>query len=146
MPDSLLGPGMSLLDTAYQHSIDLWVVFMELDPTSRVEARSPFWRFLKQNFRHVECWKYISPGAWLRFNTGVELIAAEVYIKPPWEMLAHLHPTVIKVQRLVPQGYWREPFFIGPLTCVEQVKAFLGMRGFFIRTPWQLYKKLRGVK
>jgi len=146
MAKGIIREGPSLVDTAYHHSIDLWVVFMELDPKSRVEARSPFWRFLKSGFRHVECWKYIQPGAWLRFNTGVELIAPEVYLRPPWELMAHLNPTVVKVQRMVPQGFWREPFFIGPLTCVEQVKAFLGVCSFFVRTPFQLYNFLRNER
>lgn len=142
MAKGLLRTGPSLADTAYHHCIDLWVVFMELDHTTRTQARSPFWRFLKPGFRHVECWKFIPPGAWLRFNTGIELIAPEVYLYPPWELQARLKPTAVKVQRLVKQGFWREPLFFGPVTCVEQVKAFLGLRNGFIRTPYQLYKEL----
>lgn len=139
MFESIVAAGPSLADTAYKHCIDLWIVFSELDSNTRRDARSPFWRLLKPDFRHVECWKYLHPGAWLRFNTGIELITFEVHLQPPWELTAC---TPIRVQRQVPYGYWREPFFIGPVTCVEQVKAFLGMREFFVRTPFQLYRYL----
>jgi hypothetical protein len=142
MSEGFLGAGPSLLNTAYQHCIDLWVVFTELDHSTRQTTRSPFWRLLKPGFRHVECWKYVPPGAWLRFNTGIELTATEVFIAPPWEVLEKLNPTPVRVQRFVRQGSWREPFFLGPITCVEQVKGFLGLRDALIRTPHQLYRKL----
>lgn len=37
----------------------------------------------------------------------------------------------------------RTPWLIGPVTCVELVKAFLGIRSFLIWSPWQLAQALR---
>jgi len=37
----------------------------------------------------------------------------------------------------------RTPWLFGPLTCVEIVKAFLGIGRFWIWTPWQLAQHLR---
>lgn len=132
----------SLADTAYKHVVDAYAVFVELDEQHDSVQRSRFWSWLKPGFRHVEVWKHIPPGAWLRFDTSVEMIGVEVYADPPWILRAHLNPTVVHVRRQVPKGYWRERWFTGPITCVELSKAFLGVRGAFVRTPWQLYQFL----
>ncbi len=133
----------SLVDTSYQHCVDIWAVFLDMDKNRLPAARSRFWSFLEPGFQHVECWKFVAPGAWLRFDTSIELTMPEVYAHPPWQLQARLNPTCIRIQRLVPKGEWRERFYMGPMTCVESAKAFLGVSGFFIRTPWQLFKHLR---
>lgn len=134
---------ISLIDTAYAHITDIWVVFLDIDKDYISEERSRFWGFLKSGFQHVECWKQITPKVWIRLDTNMELIIPEVNFAPPWEVLTHLHPTVKRVRRLIKNGSWREKFFIGPVTCVEHVKAFLGISAFFVRTPFQLYNFLR---
>ncbi len=138
------GSDVSLVDTAYKTITDIWVVFLDLDKDRLSESRSRFWRFLKPGFQHVECWKFIYPGVWIRLDTSVELISVDVYEDPPWEAMAYLNPTVKHVRRLVSKGPWRAKFFIGPMTCVELSKAFLGVSAFFVRTPFQLYNFLRG--
>ena len=142
MSKELLPSHVSLIDTAYKRIVDMWVVFLDLDKNRLLEPRSRFWNVLKPGFRHVECWKYIPPGAWLRFDTSIELIIPEVYADPPWEIMAHLNPTVKHIRRFTPSGYWRERFYMGPITCVELCKAFLGVSAFFVRTPFQLYNFL----
>ncbi len=138
---------IALTDTAYKYVVDLWVVFLELDEGRLAAPRSRFWFLLKPGFRHVECWKYCpAVGAWLRFDTSVELIIPELYVDPPWESAKHLNPTVRRIRRLVKKGCWRERFHIGPMTCVELTKAFLGVSSFFVRTPFQLYNFLRKEK
>jgi len=133
---------VSLLDTAYKVAVDVWVVFADLDQKSKNCSRSPFWKLLKPGFRHVEVWKFIPPGAWIRMDTAMEMINVEVFAHPPWELKKDLNPTCMRVNRLVSAGA-REPFFFGPVTCVELTKAFIGVGSLFIRTPFQLYKFLK---
>lgn len=57
---------------------------------------------------------------------------------PPWVK----HPWVTTSQHVTAtrlEGSVRDYFFMGPQTCVEVVKAALGIRNFWIRTPFQLY-------
>lgn len=132
-------PQISLLDAAHHHSVDYYVVFRTVP-----RDRAMFWRLLKPGFSHVEVWSYVPPGAWMRFDTGVELIAVEVYADPPWVLVGKSeNPTILHYQGLVPHGRIRQRFFAGPLTCVVMAAAFLGVRlPFFCRTPWQFYKLL----
>lgn len=130
---------ISLLDSVGYHSVDFWLVFRDLP------HRSFWWRLLKPGFMHVECWGYVPPGAWLRFDTCLELISSEVYADPPWELVTPGEkPTLLHYQALVPYGKVRQPWRCGPVTCVELTAAFLGVRlPFFVRTPYQLYKYLK---
>lgn len=133
----------SLADLAYKHDVDYFVVFVDLDEQHLESRRSSLWRLLKPGFRHVEVWKRIEPtGVWVRFDTAVELVKFEIHVFPPQEVLERLNPTVVRVRRTVPNGTWRERFFMGPITCVELAKAFLGISKFTVRTPWQLYRYL----
>jgi hypothetical protein len=132
--------GVSLLDAAYHHSVDCYVVWRTMP-----RERSVWWRLLQPGFWHVEVWKYIPPGAWLRFDTSVELTAVEVYANAPWELIGESEtPTFLRYQALVPHGSFRQPFYFGPLTCVQGAASFLGVRlPFWCRTPYQLYRLLK---
>lgn len=134
---------VSLVDLEYCHSIDVWAVFVDMDENHLRVARSPFWRWLRPGFQHVEIWKPLPIEGWLRIDTSVEAAVPQYFKGPPWEQLKRLNPTSIRVRRSVTNGKWRNPFFIGPVTCVETAKAFLGVASLFIRTPYQLYKFLR---
>jgi len=37
----------------------------------------------------------------------------------------------------------RSKFEMGPFTCVDTAKAVLGIRAFWVRTPWQLYRYIQ---
>jgi hypothetical protein len=52
--------------------------------------------------------------------------------------------TVIEVQAFRPLLGMRGRWWVGPMTCVEQVKALLGVPVGRIFTPWQLYRFLLG--
>jgi hypothetical protein len=108
------------------------------------ERRSPFWRVLKRGFEHVECWKRVDAEAWVRLEPCFEGIGLEAYSFPPREAewVAGCDPTFLDVKRVVSKGKLREPFMLGPVTCVEIVKAAIGLRAPLVRTPWQLYKRL----
>lgn len=131
---------ISLLDITGNWVTDWFVVFRDL-PDWR--SRSRWWRLLKRGFQHVELWRF-DRGIWVRIEPCIELAEAEAHEHPPWAMVpAHLNPTVVRSRRLAPKGRLREPFFFGPVTCVELAKAFLGIRAVCVRTPYQLYKFLR---
>ena len=85
----------------------------------------------------------MSTGFWIRCDPSVELIGVHVYNRPPWIVLQKQKPTCLRVRRIVEKGRWRVRFNIGPASCVELAKAFLGVPNFFIRTPFQLYNFLR---
>jgi len=130
---------ISLLDTADNWVADWHLVFRDL-PDWR--SRSWFWRMLRPGFQHVELWR-CDRGIWIRIDPCFELTEAHALEAPPIEMIdPALNPTVLHVRRLVPKKGLREPFFVGPRTCVEITKAFIGLRAPFVRTPWQLYKRL----
>ena len=134
---------VSLIDLAYRYSVDLWVVFMDLDTEHTSVSRSSFWYWMKPGFQHVEIWKRLSTDFWIRCDPTVELIDVQVYCQPPWQVLERLNPTAIRIRRVITKGHWRERFHIGPMSCVELAKAFLGISNFFLRTPLQLYNFLR---
>lgn len=131
---------ISLVDSINSHLVDVWLVFYDVPRDYR------FWRWLKPGFNHVEVWR-LDRGAWARVDTCLELLNAEVHLLPPWE--SGIFPETARFLhyvRLVSRGKVREPFMVGPITCVELVKAVLGIRAIFVRTPYALYKHLRKTK
>lgn len=135
--------GPSLVDLAYRYPVDLWVVFTDLDTEHTSLSRSSLWYLMEPGFQHVEIWRRMSTNLWIRCDPSVEVIDVQVFNLPPWQILERLNPTVMRVRRVVTKGRWRERFHVGPMSCVELAKAFLGVSGFFIRTPLQLYNFLR---
>lgn len=129
---------LNLFDTSGKRVIDMYLVFYD-----RPAERGFWWRFVKPGFRHVEVWRY-NGIFWLRIDPAMEYLDVNADVGPPWVSLAALNPTIIRVIRAVDAGKTREPWFVGPLTCVEIAKACIGLRDFFVRTPHQLYKKFRG--
>lgn len=128
----------SLFDTAGHHALDVYLVF-----SNRQNASARWWRLLKDGFRHVEMWKY-NGLFWMRVEPCFEFTEVSAHFNPPWIATdPGLKPTVLRVNRLIPHGKLSVPFTFGPVTCVELVKAFIGMNSFFTRTPYQLYRKLK---
>ncbi len=129
----------SLLDLANRHPIDVWLAFRK-----RTDARrNPLWKLLEPGFDHVEVWKSLGDG-WLRINPTVEFLDIQAYTLPPWVLIdADQNVKYIRVKRSIPIRDWRNSFHIGPIDCVELIKAMLGIKGFFIRTPYQLFKFLK---
>jgi hypothetical protein len=132
---------LSLFDLADQRIVDVWLAFYD-DPTS---PRQCWDRWLQPGFKHVEVWKH-NGLFWLRVNPYVEHADVTADYGPPWVSLAAFSPTVIHVRRAVPANKPYDLCAFGPQTCVELAKAFIGLRNFFVRTPYQLYKKLKDAK
>lgn len=121
-----------------EYEVDYVVVFRDLPFRS-----SWLWRRLKHGFEHVELWREIVPGAWLRIDTAMEILSIEVFGDPPEALLDQPITTMRFTSKFLP-GRIRQPFRVGPVTCVDLAAAFLGVRlPFWLRTPWQLYKHLR---
>lgn len=131
----------SLLDLVRKQWVSWYVVYMET-PAPR------FWKpFLQRGFYHVQLWRperfgpEVNDIMWLVVDPGMESANAHVVMDPvpPWQK----SPTEYKVQYVevaISLRRIRDWFHVGPITCVELAKAFLGIRSFFVRTPYQLYK------
>jgi hypothetical protein len=106
----------------------------------------------KPGYQHVQMWRPIhyGPGLtdkfWLVVDPGLEHVDTKIDWdpQPPWVRDSSI--TAMRVETAVPKKKIRDYFFFGPITCVEMVKAHLGISSIFIRTPWQLAKHLRANK
>lgn len=133
---------ISLLDMPGRYHVHWYVIYMP-------EESDAWWnRFLVKGFRHVQLWRPIQFGPsmndrfWLVVDPGMEHIDTKIDHCPiaPWDRVEGL--TVQSVQTAVTAKRIRERCFIGPITCVEIAKAHLGIKGWRIRTPLQLYKHI----
>ena len=113
------------------------------------EAYRWWGKHLNPAFRHVDLMRplYYGPGIsdvmWLRVLPVYELLDIEVSLdsRPPWARFPEA--TVQKVTAARKLDSMRSWFDAGPQTCVEVVKMALGIRAFFVRTPFQLYKYIK---
>jgi hypothetical protein len=133
----------SLLDTAGYKIREWYVVWHHR------EAHYWFTKHLKPGFRHVELARPLQYGpgvedvVWHHVLPMFEMLDVELSSdpRPPWVKCPT--STVMKVTARSPLMSVRSWFDIGPMTCVEVVKMALGIRAFFVRTPWQLYRYLK---
>lgn len=134
---------LSLLDTAHKHVADWYVVF--------TDRENEYWwnRWLQPGFQHVQAWRSYRYGTqpndvmWLRVDPFAALTVVELVfdVLPPWYRDPSMNVIRTRVARTALK--LREGFSIGPFSCVEHVKALLGIRSFWLRTPWQLYKYIK---
>ena len=105
------------------------------------EAKHLVWlnRFLKKGFSHVSIVVhyphysvFINPR--LAYNE-VQCFAGDVKIEPAEG------ETVLRGDAMV--DIYKIRRLLGPLNCVETVKAFIGERSFWCFTPYQLYKRIK---
>lgn len=123
-----------MFDLVGRETSDWYLVYYDRPGSDR-----GWWRAFKKNFRHVEAWR--RDGAlWLRFCPYMEAVEIDIAptLEPPW--VARPGAVVQRVQTSWPHGHLRTLFFFGPLTCVELVKALLGINSAWVRTPFQLFK------
>lgn len=134
---------LNLLDSAGKDVVE-WYLHYTNSPMQHWWTRP-----LKDGFQHVQMYKSVhyGPGLtdrlWLHVDPGMEHIDTRVDFNPvpPWERGATA--TVQYVRSAVTLKKVREYFFLGTFTCVEVVKAHLGINAVFVRTPWQLYNYIR---
>lgn len=134
---------LSLLDTVGMKVREWYVVYHHR------EAHYWFTNYLKPGFRHVELARPIQYGpnvedvAWHHVLPMFEMLDVELSTdpRPPWVKCPG--SVVQKVTAVAPLLSVRSWFDIGPTTCVEIVKMALGVRDFFVRTPWQLHQYIQ---
>lgn len=133
----------SLLDTGGYRVVDWYVVYRER-PAFR------WWtKLMPHGFRHVELWRRapygpaLSDAQWLVLYPCFEFLEADIVNDPTPPWVRDPTCTVQKVTATRRLTTVRDWFHMGPMTCVEYVKAALGIRAFFIRTPHQLYKYIQ---
>lgn len=132
---------LSLFDTVGRRTVTWYVVYYR-----RPDARRWWGRYLAPGFHHVELWRPTQFGPtsedvfWTIVKPAFEFLEAETTLDPtpPWVK----HPWVTCTQHVTATrriNSIRDSFFLGPQTCTEYVKAALGIRNFWVRTPYQLY-------
>lgn len=131
--------GPTLLDTIDRHPVDWFLVYSDMDDRTSWMAK-----VFRSGFQHVlalrrdgRLWIAIHP----HFSfTDVQAIRSDL---TPWEM--YPAATIQHVTAMRANASSSGAFHIGPLTCVDLVKALLGIRCWWIYTPWQLYRYCRRV-
>lgn len=133
---------LSLLDLADREAVNWHVCYCNRE--------NPRWwnRYLKLEYQHVQLRREIRFGPelndvlWLVVDPGLSHVSLNLrgVDAAPW-----FDPEVLHTQRVQAAPKWwlvREWCFLGPITCVEISKAFLGINSWRVRTPWQLFKYL----
>jgi hypothetical protein len=136
-------PEISLLDTPNYKTRTWYLVYHHREPYR-------WWtNFLEPGFRHVELTRplYYGPGVndvgWLNVLPTFEMLDIELSGNPtpPWVRCPD--STVQKVTGARLLTTLHTPIDLGPVTCVSIAKAMLGIRAFWVKTPYQLYKFLK---
>ena len=102
------------------------------------------WRFVDRDMGHVYAVKELNDYQWLVVQPRVNIVQVKVLLKcqyPVIRSIAATEDTVLKVSaypNIEPRGC------LNWFTCVEQIKALLGIRSLWTLTPKQLYKGLIG--
>jgi hypothetical protein len=92
---------------------------------------------LKPGFSHV-CIVIHKHNADILVDPRIGYTETNVYLpNSDWSILGK----TVRVTRRAKIGKLRG--VVGPLNCVEQAKAFLGINKWWIFTPYQLYKELK---
>lgn len=111
------------------------------------EGRRYWWRATtRAGFRHVYALRW-DGWNWLLFNPSAEYTEVAIIAVSSEDALGRLVPPgakVLEVEAFRQRDRIRGRWWIGPMTCVEQIKGLLGLPVGFIWTPWQLYRYLLG--
>ncbi len=127
---------MQTYDESFSAQAKAWVLFCEAHDKGIL-------RFLKKGFRHCAI-LFIQDGyAVVVDSLSHRLICDVMKVQDEADLIskikAKMHVVAIDQARFEPQFH---AISLRPFTCVEVVKHFLGIRNFFIFTPYQLYKFL----
>lgn len=102
--------------------------------------------FLTEGFHHVYAmqkteggimWHIINP---MRSHIHVDLEPVDKYPHP--RVYAGDDAIILPIKAIIDTSRFRGT--LGVFNCVEVIKGLLGIREFWIWTPYQLYKHLRG--
>jgi len=104
-----------------------------------------FLKFLRPGFRH--CFALVSgvrAGEWIYLDPQSHRVRCESWCYSPiFDPCSYYRAIGYHcVWATYPQSV-AQKIRIGPMSCVELVKRLLGLSGFWIITPWQLYRHLQ---
>ena len=104
---------------------------------------APHWwdRFLKLKWTHCYALKWDGYN-WMKFDPTLSHFVIDILPdchESPVPSDAH---TIVKVVCEASVIRYRTPWLLCPQTCVEAIKGILGIRRFWLFTPWQLYRYL----
>ena len=102
------------------------------------------YRFIDRSMGHVYAVKDLNDFQWLVIQPRVNMTDVKIMLKcqyPVIQMIAGPDAKVVKVKVKYPM---KARGAVNFFTCVEQVKALLGIKSFFTLTPKQLYNGLIG--
>lgn len=100
--------------------------------------------FTRQGFRHVFALRW-DGWNWLLFDPSGQYTDVAIISAASEDALGRLVPpgaTVLEVEAFRRRDRIRGRWWIGPMTCVEQIKALLGLPVGWVFTPWQLFTYL----
>jgi len=122
--------GGSLLNLVKRHPVEGVLVF----------RRSPaWWGWMFGDYGHVHA--VVKSGSqWVAYMPSLDV--TDITIVDNWRMAVPEGAEVIRFNVLRKMGRYRVPQLIVAFTCVEQIKALLGIANPFIVTPKQLYRRL----
>ena len=137
MTDTILGAPLAWLESSPTR---WYLVFTEAEALT-------WWDALfrtRAGFRHVYALRWDGFN-WLLYNPDAAF--TEVAIMPgrsenALHTLVEPDATIVEVEAFRKTGTIRGRWWIGPMTCVEQIKALIGLPVGRVWTPWQLYQYL----
>lgn len=115
----------------------VWIIFTD-------EADMWITRLLRPGFRH--CYVLYNDGhGWVSFDQTANYFDVAVYSHVPNDFdlpnWLRSHGSTVIPARITYHDR-SKPFPLGPMTCVETAKRFLGIRRRRLLTPFQLYRRL----
>ena len=125
------------MDTATKHIVNYHVIF----------KKSPLkhWVFnwLDSEIQHCYAVKE-SPGGefWIVIDAKNSVTEVQLLSKIDYPHIRCIEPdsVILSIRAIIDPSNYRHTLCV--FNCVEQVKALLGIRAFWIWTPYQLYKRL----
>jgi hypothetical protein len=131
---------VSLLDLANRWPSEWWLVYTDLDKRTPVTR----WlsKYLTPGFQHVQAVRRDGRN-WIAVYPHLEYVDIQIIRsdETPWQMFKGC--SVQHVVALPRDGRIYSPFHVGPWNCVEVVKSLLGIRSWWVRTPWQLFNYVK---
>jgi hypothetical protein len=101
---------------------------------------------LKKDYSHCYAMKWDGFN-WIHFNPALGF--TDISVLPQYDddirlaLANERYTDIIHVSAWRKIRRWRTPWPVA-FTCVEQIKALLGISAWWVITPWQLYKYLGG--
>jgi hypothetical protein len=135
----LKAQGSSLLDTINRYPVDWWLVYSDMDDQTHFMGR-----LFKRGFQHVLALRR-DGRVWVAIHPHFSFVDVQVIREDltPWAM--YPEATIQHIIAMRENAYSLSEFHVGPLTCVELIKSLLGIRAWYVRSPWQLYRYCRRV-